>query len=446
MLKGEFSYTPPTALTGSLRDFRRARGADLQARLEGFAKWRNLRAQHGLWPFSRVRDGAAAAAASAEDGAGGRIEGLNFASDDPLNLGAHPAVVAAAKAAIDTFGVHSAGPGAALGATTPCTELEQNMADFLAAPQAALFPSGWAAAYSAVKALVRSTDHLVMDALAPAGLREAAAAATRNLYLFRGARVETCREWLEKIRRTDAENGIVLAVETISAADGEPADLAALQALCHEFGATFLVYAAHDLGALGADGKGVLGEQAMLGKVDVVAGSFARAFGAGGGFVAGRSSELVEYVRAFSSAWNQSAALPPVQAAALVAALEIVESADGQARRDRLMRNIEALRGKLTEAGLPILGPPASVVCVELGADGLARLIARRLPDAGLIANLMEFPAAPKDQARLKLHVMADHSDEDIDRAAAAVAAACQAGREEFDHLNSEREKLRARG
>src|SRR5262249_44554067 len=149
--------------------------------------------------------------------------------------------------------------------------------------------------------------------------------------------------------------------------------------LCSEFGATLLVYAAHDLGALGVDGKGVLGEQAVLGKVDVVAGSFARAFGAGGGFVAGRSCEMVDYVRAFSSVWSQSAALPPAQAAALVAALEIIESPDGQARRDRLMRNVEALRRQLAEAGLTVLGAPAPVVCVDLGADGLARLVARRL-------------------------------------------------------------------
>ena len=81
---------------------------------------------------------------------------------------------------------------------------------------------------------------------------------------------------------------------------------------------------------------------------------------------------------------------------------------------------------------------------MALGAEGLARLVARQLAEAGLAAELVEFPAAPKDEARLRLRISARHSADEIRAAADAVAAACQAGREEFERLKSEREKLRA--
>jgi len=444
MLKGKFSYTPPAALTGSLRDYRRARGADLQARIEGFAKWRGLRRQHGLWPFAWTRTAQPGAATAAQDAGGEPVVGLNFANQDHLGLAAHPAVLAAAQAAVAAFGLHSAGAASGLGSSPLSAELEQRLADVLGAPDAALFPSGWAAAYGAVKTLVRTTDHVLLDAFAPLGLREGAAAATRNIYLFRHNRVEECRRWLERIRAKDAEGGVVVAVEGLSAAEADIADVAALQKLCHEFEAVLVVHLAHDLGAFGAEGCGVLGEQGMLGKVDVITGSFARTFGTNGGFVACRSSEMTDYVRASSSAWGQSGTLSPAQAAVALKAFDIISDAEGEALRSRLAANAASLRQQLAEAGLEVMGVPAPVVCVRLGSEGLARLVVRRLAQAGVIAELVEFPAAPKDQARLRLHMSALHEAAQIREAASAIGAAWAAGREEFDWLNSEREKLRA--
>jgi glycine C-acetyltransferase len=444
MLKHDFSYTPPAALSGSLRDFRRARGADLQARIESFAKWRNLRLQHGLWPFARVRDEASTPTTAAQGLGPESVQGLNFACQDALGLGTHPAVVQAAREALDAFGAHSAGSPAMLGATAPLARLERRIAEFLDAAEAALFSSGWAAAYGTMKALARSTDHVVLDVFAPAGLKEGAAAATRNVYVFRHNRTEECRGWLQKIRAADAENGIVVAVEALSSVQGDRADLPALQALCHEFGATLVAHAGHDLGALGPDGAGVLADQEMLGRIDVVTGSLASSFAANGGFVAGRSADLVEYVRAFASPLAHSSAMSPTQAAAAIAAFDIVESEDGQKLRDTLMANAVRLREQLGEAGLEVVGDPSSVVLVKLGPDGLARLVARQLPKAGILANLVEFPAAPKDEGRLALHVMAQHTKAQLSEAAAAVASACRSGREEYEWLNSEREKLRA--
>jgi glycine C-acetyltransferase len=445
MLKGKFSYTPPAALAGSLRDYRRPHGADLQARVEGFYKWENLRQQHGLWPFSRSMDESPSAVTAARDDAGARFRGVNFASGDYLALGSHPAIKAAAREAIETYGVHTAGAAAQFGATAQSVLLERRIADFLEAPEAILFPSGWAAGYGAIKALVRSSDHIVMDALAHACLQEGAVAATRNIYLYQHNQVEACRRWLEKIRARDVENGVMVVTESLFSSDSEIADIAAMQALCDEFNASLLVNAAHDLGATGPGGRGVIGEQKLLGQVDLVMGSFSKAFASNGGFVACRSREVKEYLRFFASPCAHSSALSPIQAATIMKAFEIVEGPEGEALRQRLAGNVQSLRGQLTGAGLEIHGAPSPMVCVKMGEEGAARLVMRRLPEAGLIANLVEFPAAPKDQARLRLQVMAGHTSDNLRDATAGLADAWRAGREEFEWLNSEREKLRAR-
>ena len=446
MLKGTFNYTPPAALGGSARDYRYPRGADLQGRIEGFYKWQNLRRQHGLWPFSRSTDEGPQAVTAARDDAGGCFRGVNFASEDYLNLGSHPALKALAHEVIEQFGLHSAGSAAVMGATPYSVQLERVVADFLGAAEAVLFPTGWAAAYGAIKGLARPTDHVVLDAFAHAALKEGAAAATKNVYLFRHNSLEDCRGWLQKVRAQDPQNGILLVTESLFSMESDTPDLRALQALCDEFDATLLVDVSQDLGATGPGGRGALGAQGMVGTVDLVVGSFSKAFGSNGGFVACRSREVKEYLRFFSPTCAHSSTLSPLQAATVMKAFEIIDGPEGDALRARLMGNVESLRRQLLDAGFELYGEPSGVVCIKIGAEGLARLVARRLPEAGLVATLAEFPAVPKNKARLRLQVMAEHSEENLRDAVAALTAAFAAGSEEFEWLDSEREKLRVNG
>jgi len=446
MLKSTFNYTPPAALAGSARDYRHPLGAHLEARIEGFSKWQNLRRQHGLWSYSRSMEQAPSPMAAGRDDAGGHFRGVNFATADYLNLASHPKIKAAACEAVEQYGVHSGSSAAHFGASAASVRLERTIADFLLTPEALLFPSGWAAAYGTIKALVRADDHVLVDAQAQPALLEGAAAATRNVYLFRHNTVEECRRWLEKIRAGDGKNGVMVATETRFSADAETCDLAAMQSLCHEYNATLLVDVSHDLGAHGEDGKGLLAAQHMLGNIDLAVGSFAKTFASNGGFVACRNRELKEYLRFYASTCAGSSALSPLQVAVVAKAFEIVASSEGQTRRKRLAKNVEALRGRLTAEGLEPLGQPGGLVCVKAGAEGLARLIARALPEAGLIADLAEFPAAPKDQARFRLHVSAGHTDDNVLDAARALATAFAGAHEEFNWLSNEREKLRAHG
>jgi glycine C-acetyltransferase len=419
-----------------MRDFRVPQGNNLLARVDGFYRWQDLRRQNGLWPFCRSTEEGPTAVCAARDDTGNPMRGVNFASQDYLSLSSHPAIKAVAQETIERYGVHSAGSPALVGNTTHSVALQRKIAEFLQMDEVVLFPTGWAAGFGVIKGLVRSADHIVMDSLAHTCLQEGAAAATKNISLFRHLQVDECRNKLKAIRAKDTENGIMVVTEGLFSMDSDTPDLAALQDLCREYNATLMVDVAHDLGSLGEDGRGHIGLQNMLGKVDIVMGSFSKTFASNGGFVATKSRAVKEYLGFYSPPCTFSNALSPVQAATVLKAFEIVGSAEGRDRRYALLRNVLSLRAHLGEAGLEVYGDPSAIVCVKMGSEGLARLAGRRLPELGLIANLVEFPAVPKGQARFRMQVMANHTEQNVVDAVQRLRSAFDAATQEVETLN----------
>jgi glycine C-acetyltransferase len=301
--------------------------------------------------------------------------------------------------------------------------------------EAVLYPTGWAAGFGIIKGLVRSADHVVMDMLSHSCLQEGAYAATTNIHLFRHLDNEYCRNILTKIRSKDKENGILVVTESLFSMDSDTPDLAALQRLCHEFNATLVVDVAHDLGCLGEDGRGHIGMQNMLGKIDLVMGSFSKTFASNGGFVACKSRAVKEYLRFYSAPATFSNALSPAQAATVLKAFEIVDSAEGRTLRAALMANVLNLRQELNEADLDFYGGPSAIVCVKMGTEGLARVVSKQLVELGLIANLVEFPAVPKGAARIRMQVMANHSAQNIAQAVQVLKTARQQAELELEGI-----------
>lgn len=420
------------ALEGSMRDFRYLPGSDLLTRVDAFYDWQQARRAAGVWPLGRSTELGAHSRCTARTDEGALFEGVNFASQDYLSLSSHPAVLEVAIETMREFGVHSAGSPALVGNTSLSIALEEKIGAFLGYDHVALFPTGWAAGFGVIKGLVRPNDHIVMDALSHACLQEGAQAATRNIHLFRHNQIEGVRQKLAKIRASDTENGILLITESLFSMDSDTPDIAELQQLAHEFGATLVVDVAHDLGNLGPTGRGFIEMQGMLGKVDVVMGSFSKTFASNGGFVASRGRSVKEYLRYYSSPNTFSNAMSPANAAIVGKAFDIVCSDEGAALRRKLMDNILMLRSLLNGCGLETYGDPSAIVCVKMGSESLARLTSRRLPALGMLANLVEFPAVPKGQARFRLQVMARHSQHDIIDAVHRLAtAAADAGEDQ---------------
>jgi glycine C-acetyltransferase len=190
---------------------------------------------------------------------------------------------------------------------------------------------------------------------------------------------------------------------------------------------------AHDLGSLGDAGRGHIGIQKMLGKVDLVMGSFSKTFASNGGFIACRNRAVKEYLRFYSPPATFSNALSQVQAAVVLKAFEIVESAEGLALRRELMTNVLNLRATLLENGMAFYGDPSAIVCVKVGTERVARLVSRQLPDLGLLANLVEYPAVGKGAARFRMQVMAKHSAQNIADAVARLSRAFHEASETID-------------
>ncbi len=428
---------PARALTGSVRDFREPQGRDLMARVAPFYEWQELRRKRNLWPYSKSTQKAPLSVCTAADDSGQHFTGLNFATQDYLGLSSDPEIKAVAKAVIDEYGVHSAGSSALAGNTKYSLRLEETISRFLQLEHTVLYPTGWAAGYGIIKGLVRPADHVVMDGLAHACLQEGAYSATPNVHLHGHLNLNSVRRHLKRIRDKDAANGILVVTESLFSMDSDTPDLKALQDLCNEYGATLLVDAAHDLGAMGPGGTGLIGEQGMLGKLDIVMGSFSKTFGSNGGFVACNSPAVQQYLKYYGSSATFSNAMSPVQAATVTKAFDIVRSDKGQNLRSVLMQRINQLRTALSTEGLQTMGNPSPIVPVRVGDEALARLVSRRLPALEVIANLVEYPAVAMGDARLRLQVMPTHSREDVGAVAARL-------RKAIDHAQIEYVRHRA--
>jgi 7-keto-8-aminopelargonate synthetase-like enzyme len=412
----EHRMIPPEALKGDMTPFKNVKGTHLLDRIQPYFDWQDGIRQAGLWYFEKASLTAPTTNCAAVSDSERRIQGVNFASQDYLSLSSHPSIKEAAKIAIDDYGVHSAGSPALFGNTKYSLHLEQVIANFLKMQYVALYPTGWGAGFGIIKGLVRPYDHIIMDKLSHACLQEGAFAATANVHQIPHLGNEAVEQKLNEIRTKDRDNAILVITESLFSMDSDSPDLRGLQSICRSHNAFLLVDTAHDLGCIGEKGLGFLEQQDMVGKIDIVMGSFSKTFASNGGFICTNSKAIREYLTFFSGPRAFSNALSPVQTAVIIKAFEIVQSEEGQLLRASMLRNVNYLRDKLIENNFKTKGEPSAIVPVIIGNEGLTRITTRLLADMGIITNIVEFPGVAKDEARLRLQVMANHTFEDIDR------------------------------
>jgi len=412
------------ALGGNVALFRQPRGPDLMRRAQPLEDWCALRTRHGVWPYNRRLEGAPTPLSTVEGDGLAAARGINFASQDYLSLAAHPKVLAAAMAALAECGPHSAGSAILLGNSRHTGALEGVLGELLQCRHVVLFPTGWGAAFGAVTALVHGADHVLIDALAHASLRQGAMAATRNVTSFRHLDCDHVRELLAGIRAVDPHSAILVVTEGLFSMDADSPDLPLLQYLCREYGATLLVDVAHDLGAIGPGGAGIIGAQNMLGKIDLVMGAFSKTFASNGGFVACNAPSVRRQLQLFAGTHMFSNALSPVQAATVLACLRIAASPEGELLRAAVLRNAVELRALLHQEGMRCLGAPSPIVPLWTGTEAACRIAGMLLAREQIFANPMEFPGVPLGAARLRLQLMAQHTPAQIRRAAPLLAQA----------------------
>lgn len=426
---------PQDWLNGATIDYRNDSGIDLISRWEPHFDWLNERLKNECESYSKTNLDCILPTTSIQDRGGRPYNGINLASQEYLSLASHPQVKNAALRAIDKFGVHSAGSAALMGNTSESIALEDELAEFLGVKECTVFSTGWGAGYGCIKTLIRPQDHIVMDALAHACLQEAARDSTPNVHHFRHCSTVEVETKLKQIREKESEAGILVVTETVFSMDSDVPDIAAIQALCKKYKTTMMLDVAHDLGAIGATGHGHLGIQNMIGKIDIVMGSFSKTFASNGGFVACNNPSLKIALRYNCGPLTFTNAITPIAASIVRECLRIVQSPEGAERRERLLKNSIRLRKGMQAAGFEVLGEPSAIVPVILGSSGLSRLATKHCLRLGGIVNLVEYPAVSKNTCRWRLQVMADHTAEQIDRFVEIAVQARELGQEEYSQL-----------
>lgn len=417
--------------------------ANLVSRWSPLGRWFIERGRAGLDPYQKVVSAQIGPDVEGFLRDGTPLSGVNFASQDYLSLTSHPSIINAAMGAIERFGVHSAGSAALMGNTSLSVALEARLARFLGYEISTLFPIGWAAGYGIIKTLVRETDHIVIDVLAHACLQEGARAATPNVSRFPHLSTDAVEKRLKRIRASDLRAGILVVTETLFSMDSDVPDIAALQTLCRQYDATLLVDCAHDLGALGERGLGILQAQGMVGKVDILMGSFSKTFASPGGFVACNDLGLKFALRSSCGPSTFTNAMTPIQAAVIDAALSVVESPEGEDRRARLLANATMLRDGLAAEGFTVMGQPSAIVPIVLGNASISRLMTKYAAEEGGIVNLVEFPAVARNASRWRMQVMAAHTEAHI-RSMVEVAISAREKAGEHERAMAEYDEARS--
>lgn len=417
-------------LKGSVAHYARPHGTDLLTRTRKFGAYVDLRQAEEVFPYSRSLVTAVGPEASIKDDTGRLCAGLNFASQDYLAMNTRVSVCEVAKAAIVKYGVHSAGSPALLGNTVPSLALEKALQDFLQTEHVLLFPTGWAAAFGTIVALVRAEDHVVMDELSHASLQSGIFAVTHKVARCKHLDVDAMINAIKAIRAADTKNGILAVTESLFSMDSDTPDLDRLQNACREFDATLMIDVAHDLGALGPGGLGHLGIQKLVGKADLVMGSFSKTFASNGGFLATHSHDVRNFVKFFGGSHTFSNAISPVQSSIVKKVLDIVQSPEGEELRQNLLSTVKALRDELKSLGFESLGDPSAIVPVPIGSEAVARVASKLLFKQGVLLNLVEFPAVKIGAARFRLQVMASHTKEQAIEAARKISACVKEARE----------------
>jgi 8-amino-7-oxononanoate synthase len=358
------------------------------------------------------------------NGASIRIEDrelLNFSGYNYLGLSGHPEVTDAAKRAIDLYGTSASASRLASGEMQLHGELEQALASALQVEDALVFVSGYGTNVSIIGHLFGPNDLVIHDSLAHSSVVAGCLLSGARRLAFPHNDVAALNALLTE-HRQHFERAVIL-VEGVYSMDGDIAPLDRLIEIKQRHDAALMVDEAHSIGVLGEHGYGI-GEYFKVNRtdVDIWMGTLSKTLASCGGYIAG-SRRLIEYLRYTTPGFVYSVGLSPPDSAAALAALRIMQREPE--RVDKLRRLAAFFVEKAREHGLDTGSSLCSaIVPVILGASILTLRIAQRLFDSGINVHPIIYPATEEGKARLRFFVSAMHSEDDLRRAADAVANA----------------------
>jgi glycine C-acetyltransferase len=365
--------------------------------------FRNMRLLHGEQSGRVVMDGR---------------EVLLLCSNNYLGLADHPALKEAAIRAVERYGTGSGASRLVSGNMELHEELEARIAEFKGTEAALLFNSGYAANSGIIPAITGRGDVIFSDRLNHASIVDGALLSRARLVRYPHNDVTALHRAMSE---TEHSGRRLIVTDGLFSMDGDLAKLSELAGLKMEFNALLMVDDAHGTGVLGDGGRGS-GEQCrVMEKINIQMGTFGKALGSFGAYVAA-SREIVDYLVNRARSFIFSTALPPAVLASSIAALDLVDSGEGMVLRKRLAENVALFRSALRSSGFNTMGSESQIIPLFVGEAGPTMEFSRLLLEEGIFVQGIRPPTVPPGSCRLRCTVMATHTVEDLSWAAEVMA------------------------
>ncbi|WP_299873066.1 glycine C-acetyltransferase [uncultured Sulfitobacter sp.] len=352
----------------------------------------------------------------------GAREVINLCANNYLGLANHPALITAAKNAMDAHGYGMASVRFICGTQDIHRDLEQRLARFLGMDDAILFAACFDANGGLFEPLLGPEDAIISDSLNHASIIDGIRLCKAQRYRYANNDMAALEGCLKEARAAGARH-IMIATDGVFSMDGTLADLPGIRALADQYDAIVMVDDCHATGFMGPRGAGT--PDHFDTSVDILTGTLGKALGGAiGGYIAG-PQPVIDLLRQRARPYLFSNSLPPAVVAAGIEAIQLVE--DGAALRAQLFKNTAYWRAGLTKLGFDLLPGEHPIVPVMLGDANLAQDMAAKLFEEGVLVSGFFFPVVPHGQARIRTQMNARLSTADLDHALAAFGKAGRA-------------------
>jgi glycine C-acetyltransferase len=342
---------------------------------------------------------------------------LNMCANNYLGLADHPALIAAAKEALDTHGFGMASVRFICGTQDIHKELEAALTKFLGTEETILYPSCFDANGGLFETLLTDKDAVISDELNHASIIDGIRLCKAQRFRYKHSDMADLEAQLRAAR--DARFRLI-ATDGCFSMDGTIANLEAICDLAEKYNALTMIDDAHATGFLGKTGRGTQEYRGVMGKIDIITGTLGKALGgASGGFTSGRK-EIVDLLRQRSRPYLFSNTIAPPVVAASLKALEILNASTEL--RDKLEENTKYFRAALTDRGLTIKAGVHPIVPIMIGDAAKSQKFAARMLEKGVYVIGFFYPVVPHGTARVRTQVSAAHSREDLEFAVNAFA------------------------
>lgn len=336
---------------------------------------------------------------------------VSLGSNNYLGLSTHPDVIAAAVDATKEFGAGASGSRLISGNSQLYAKLEANIAKTKGTEASLVFSSGYAANTSIIPVLVGEDDLIISDALNHASIIDGCRLSRATKKIYRHCDVEHLKTLLEE--STEFRRKLIVT-DGVFSMDGDIAPLHDIYQIAINYDAMLLVDDAHGFGVLGEDGSGTVAHFRLQGEDIIQMGTLSKAIGGLGGYIAG-SRPLIELLINRARGFIFTTGLPPATLAAADAALNVMRSLPEL--RKRLLKHAETLKTSLTDLGYSLLPSQTQILPVILGEPQRAMDVAKALLVEGVFAPAIRPPAVPAGSSRLRVTVMATHTDTELEKA-----------------------------